>query len=102
MATTENKKEKVSITGPCSRGKCFRIHAAGCSDVKRDERTYGADASWTVEVTTRLGVVSNVYGPEAGSFYEEAGGDAACGSLESYLRGNLSDFHFAPCVKVLK
>src|SRR6266851_2066949 len=39
-----------------------------------------------------------VYGPSAGGFYQESGGDKAHGSLQNYLSECLTDFYFAPCL----
>ena len=46
-------KIKVAFVGPCSRGPMFRIHAAGCSDIKRDERTHESDQAWVESITSK-------------------------------------------------
>jgi hypothetical protein len=96
-------KIKVAIIGPCSKGMTFRVHAAGCRDIGRECSIYGVSKRDTMEhsIESKRDAAEFMYGPAAGSFYEEAGGDAVNGSLAAYLDGALeSDFHFSPCVKL--
>jgi hypothetical protein len=91
----------VVLVGP-TRDGIFRVHAAGCRDIKREARLAGDLSPWTVTVASKREAVSKVYGPEAGSFYEEAGGDAAYpGGLSQYLDSYIgTEVQFAPCVSL--
>ena len=110
-ARVEGGKRRVVILGPNlsnaqQRLGTFHVHAEGCADIKR-----GYFVRWprsmrseqAVSVSSRLEVVNEIYGPGAGSFYEEAGGNANHpGGLNEYLDSLVdTEFHFAPCVKDL-
>ncbi len=76
------------------------VHRAGCGDLTM--RTYRPSAvadAFTFEVDRAQDVAAAYYGPEAGSFYDEAGGDETYGSLDAYLTRCLSSFVFKPCTK---
>jgi len=94
----------VVLVGPCSKSETFRVHAPGCSDIARDATEQHGDA-WPVETVNSLRDVARlVYGPDAGSFYEESGGDATWGErggLDAYLDSCTAEFSVAPCVKGL-
>lgn len=91
---------KLSLIS-CSKGIRFRVHAAGCADVPRDIRKYRGDDKWDLDAASKREVASEMFGPSAGSFYEEAGGAEVNGSLDEYLDGTLGEFHFAPCCSSL-
>jgi hypothetical protein len=97
---------KVAIVGPnfnSSEETPFRVHIVGCADIARDARKCGDLYPLVTEVASKREAVSRVYGPEAGSFYQEAGGDARHpGGLNQYLDQYIdSELSFAPCVKGL-
>lgn len=95
---------RVVIVGPNYRDCApFRVHLAGCADIKRDALKAGDHRPFAVDVTSKRAAVSAVYGPEAGSFYEEAGGDERHpGGLNEFLDQYIdTELRFAPCTKGL-
>lgn len=86
----------VTIVGPnlpASAPADLIVHAAGCSDLHRG--VCRGQEQWTIEATEIREIVEAVYGPGAGSFYEEAGLDP---TDRSNWRKYSGEFHFAPCV----
>jgi hypothetical protein len=92
---------QITVIGPNlldqSKGS-MHVHRAGCADLKRGQyRHMAAHEQWTEEHNTVRSVVESVYGPEAGSFYAEAGLEDDPKAWESYV----GEFWFAPCTDSL-
>jgi hypothetical protein len=84
----------VTIVGPNlpnEAGATFVVHAAGCRDLHRGF-CIGAQ-QWTIDATCVRDVAEDLYGPDAGSFYEEAGYDDPETAWENYV----DEFRFYPC-----
>jgi hypothetical protein len=98
VAETETPRIKVAVVGPLGDGTT-EIHKPGCRHLGQPRiKNYDGDPI-EIEVETPRDVASFLYGPEAGSFYEEAGGDERQGSLEQYLDQMIeTEIHFAPCL----
>ena len=90
---------KVAIFGPNLSGVAqrmgnFHVHAEGCGDCKHYgyNRKFGGDnapgkADMIIEATSKWDVADFIYGPDAGDF-------------DGTVEENMSDFHFAPCVRL--
>lgn len=83
----------VKIQGPNLRDQSkgsFHVHSAECGDnAKYEDDQYEKP----IEVDCQLACEDAVYGPDAGSFYQESPG---------HKPGDwLYDFHFMPCCKGL-
>lgn len=86
---------RVTITNVGDR---MDVHAAGCHDLgKAKYRPLFITSQWTIDAATQKEVVEDVYGPDAGSFYEEYGLDPADPTNWLHYRG---EFHFYPCVNL--
>lgn len=83
---------EVTIIGPNlndqSKGQ-MHVHAAGCSDIKRD-KNYRGHTPWTVSARDLLDVAQDVYPPSDFDWDPTDDDDAS-----TYT----SEFHVAPCVK---
>lgn len=96
--------QTVTIVGPnlpASAPADLIVHAAGCADLKRGVCKATAPwrpDHWTIEADSIHDVVDAIYGPAAGSFYEEAAtlvnGEWVPAPWTEYI----GEFHFAPCV----
>lgn len=82
---------KVTILGPNLHGTSFtfHVHRSGCADIRRSESRFGSDEGWTIEVTTQLEVIEDVYQDILAENDDQA----------SDYRG---EFRFAPCCADLK
>jgi hypothetical protein len=91
----------ANIVGPLSSTpQAFHVHAAGCKDLNK--RIYrdpelGASADDFYEVTSKKDCVEGVYGPAAGSFYEEMGLDPEDPTAWTHY---VQDFKFFPCISL--
>src|SRR5258708_24726708 len=75
----------------------FHVHRAGCADIARK---YNDPDPLTIAFTQPTDAADAVYGPGSSGFYVESGGDKAHGTLQNYLMECLTDFYFAPCLRV--
>lgn len=98
-SATKMVTHAVTILGPnmgrplCDKGD-LHVHRTGCADIKRQ---YGGVARYNEEHADKRSVVDSMYGPEAGSFYEEAGCENESTAWQQYE----GEFWFAPCVSYL-
>jgi len=88
----------VVILGPNlpASDATFHVHRAGCADITRSP-VYRREEPWEIDVSSVREVVEAMFGPEAGSFYEEAGLEP---DDPDAWRDYRSDFRFFPCVPV--
>lgn len=98
---------KVTIVRDCgghaSLKNDWEVHAAGCAHLKRGalKAALRFDDGFDVEAASQHEVVDEIYGPQAGGFYEESpklvDGEWVPSTWED---GYVQGFHFAPCVKL--
>lgn len=89
----------VTIVGPnlpASAPADLLVHAAGCADLHRGHCR--GQEQWTIEATSIHAVVDAVYGPDAGSFYEESATLVDGEWVPAPWTDYEGEFHFAPCV----
>lgn len=93
----------VWVVGPLhSDGHPFHVHAAGCSDVTRRqvywETRHDPHLIREIEAGSKREIVEDVYGPAAGSFYEESGYSEEEIANGTAWRGYSGEFKWFPCV----
>lgn len=85
---------ELTICGPYGMDDAvatFEVHKAGCADLRK--RRLRRAQKFNQNHGSERSVVESIYGPEAGSFYEESGLQDDPDAWTHYRH----DFHFAPC-----
>ncbi|MGI0067469.1 MAG: hypothetical protein ACREB9_03480 [Thermoplasmata archaeon] len=81
----------------------FDVHKAGCGDLSaRNYDRWELQQSYVEEFASQYEVSDSMYGPGAGSFYEENGGEEGpYPTLEEFLAASIGAFNFKPCTRGL-
>jgi len=98
--TTTKTTTTVAVWGPNLRGPAsgsLHVHKPGCADTTRGIYR-GAEDPWVIEVDSFKHLVEEHYGPQAGSFFEEAG--HAADDPDAW-RDYASEFKVFPCLPAL-
>jgi len=87
--------KEVTTVGPLGDGS-IHVHRTGCADLRKPKyRPYAADSMYDEQFATFKEVVESFYGPDAGSFYTDAGYDPADPEVWREYSG---EFKVFPCI----